>query len=132
MVREESNFGAVAGEAVLPTMTCILYFVEIPILVCILYYIIQLPGCQNTFITVNYSQVISLRGKLDTSLGGSDDLCIIFYLINNIKYKKYFMVEFYLCFDLHLTVHFPNLDIPRFKFWLNTRFTLKKDLLCLV
>lgn len=42
------------------------------------------------------------------------------------------MVEFYLCFDLHVTVHFPNLDIPRSKFWLNTRFTLKKDLLCLV
>ena len=36
------------------------------------------------------------------------------------------MVEIYLCFDLHLTIHFPNLDIPRFKFWLNTMFTLKK------
>jgi hypothetical protein len=42
------------------------------------------------------------------------------------------MVEIYLCFDLHLTVNFPNLDIPRSKFWLNTRFTLKKGLLCLV
>lgn len=56
---EKSNFGAVAGEAVLTTVTYVLYFVEIPILVCILYYIIQLSGCQGIFITVNYSQVIS-------------------------------------------------------------------------
>lgn len=132
MVRDESNFGAVAGEAVLTTVTCVLYFVEIPILVCILYYIIQLSGCQDIFITVNYSQVISQRGKPDTSLGGSD--YILYYIIFHKQYKiqKYFMVKIYLCFDLHVTVHFPNLDIPRFKFWLNTRFTLKKDLLCLV
>ena len=85
---EESNFGAAAGEAV-PTMTYVLYFVEIPILIYILYYIIQLPGCQDKFITVNYSQVISLRGKLDTSLGGSDYIYyFIFYFINNIKYKN--------------------------------------------
>ena len=91
VAREESTFGAVAGEAVL-TMTFIFcIFIEIPILVCILYYIIQLPGCQETFITVNYSQVINLRGKPDTSLGGSDYLyCFIFYFINNIKYKKIF------------------------------------------
>ena len=59
VVREEPIFGAVAGEAVLSIMTCILYFVEIPILVCILNLVIQLPGCQDIFITVNHSQVIS-------------------------------------------------------------------------
>ena len=93
VVREESNFGVVAGEAVLSTMTYILYFVEIPIFVCILNLIIQLPGCQDIFITVNHSQVISLRGKPDTSLGGSDYIyCIIFHFINNIKYKNIFPI----------------------------------------
>ena len=37
VVRDESIFGAVAGEAVLTTMICVLYFVEISILVCILW-----------------------------------------------------------------------------------------------
>ena len=60
MVREESIFGAAAGEAVLSTMTCILYFVEISITyMYIMVLIIQLPGCQDIFITVNHSQVIS-------------------------------------------------------------------------
>ena len=121
------------GRLCLYQLIFVLYFVEISILVCILYLFIQLPGYQDKFITVNYSQVISLRGKSDTSLGGSDYLYyIIFYFNKQYKIQKYFMVEIYMCFDLHLTVHFSNLDIPRFKFWLNTRFTLKKDLLCLV
>ena len=93
MAWEGSNFGATAGEAVLPTMTYILYFVEIPILVYILYYIIQFLGCQDTFITVNYSQVISYRGKLDTSLGGSDYIyCIIFHFHKQYKIQKYFFL----------------------------------------
>ena len=91
VVREESKFGAAAGEVccLLWLIFCIL--LKYLSLVCILYYIIQLPGCQDTFITVNYSQVISLRGKPDTSLGGSDYIyCIIFHFIKQYKIQKYF------------------------------------------
>ena len=69
------------GRLCLVLLTYVLYFVEIYILVCILYLIIQLSGCQDEFITVNYSQVISLRGKPDTSLGGSD------YILYHISFQ---------------------------------------------